>query len=96
MYEDILKLVNKRFDVTSSIKNFHRITRAQSEKGVISLKKELINNVQESSESGGENRGYRSIRAVLLRKVNGTLSIQLDWTSNLSTQALLLKDRNIH
>lgn len=76
MYEDILKLVNKSLMLLLALKTFIASQGLNlKRKNVISLKKELINNVQESSESGGENRGYRSIREVLLRKVNGTLSI---------------------
>ena len=80
--EDILnKFLKKRCDITFSIRTFHRIIKELSltRKNVSFLTNELINDVQESIESGGENRGYRNIRQRLIQKVNLTLSIQLGW-----------------
>ena len=82
LYEDIFnKLLKKRCDITFSIRTFHRIIKELNLKrqNVSFLTKELINDVQESVESGGENRGYRNIRQRLIQKVNLTLLIQLGW-----------------
>ena len=70
LYEDILKLLKKRCDITFSIRTFHRIIKKLNlkRKNVSFLTNELINDVQESIESGGENRGYRNIRQRLIQK----------------------------
>ena len=70
LYQDILKLVKKRCDITLSIRTFHRIRKGLNlkRKNVSFLTNELINHVQESIESGGENRGYRNIRQRLIQK----------------------------
>ena len=70
LYEDILKLLKKRCDITFSIRTFHRIIKELNlkRKNVSFLTNELINDVQESIESGGENRGYRNIRQRLIQK----------------------------
>ena len=70
LYQDILKLVKKRCDITLSIRTFHSIRKGLKlkRKNVSFLTNELINDVQESIESGGENRGYRNIRQRLIQK----------------------------
>ena len=69
-YEDILKLLQKRYDITFSIRTFHRIIKELNlkRKTVSFVTNELINDVQESIESGGENRGYHDIRQRLIKK----------------------------
>ena len=62
LYEDILKLLKKRCDIT--FRTFHRIIKGLNlkRKNVSFLTNEPINDVQESIESGEENRGYHNIR----------------------------------
>ena len=63
LYEDILKLLKRRCGINLSIRTFNPIIKALNlkRKNVSFLTNELINDVQESIESGGENRGYRNI-----------------------------------
>ena len=63
LYEDILKLLKRRCGINLSIRTFNPIIKALNlkRKNVSFLSNELINDVQESIESGGENRGYRNI-----------------------------------
>ena len=63
LYEDILKLLKGRCGINLSIRTFNPIIKVLSlkRKNVSFLTNELINDVQESIESGGENRGYRNI-----------------------------------
>ena len=70
LYEDVFKFLKKRYDITFSIRTFHRIIKELNlkRKNVSFLTNELINDVQESIESGGENRGYRNIRQRLIQK----------------------------
>ena len=67
LYEYILKLLKRRCDITLSITAFHTNIKAFNLKGknVSFLTNKLINDVQESKESGGENRGYRNIRRLI-------------------------------
>ena len=69
-YEDILKLLQKRCDITFSIRTFHCIIKELNlkRKTVSFVTNELINDVQESIESEGENRGYHNIRQRLIKK----------------------------
>ena len=69
LYEYILKLLKKRCDITFSIRTFDRIIKELNlkRKNVITLTNERINDVQESIESGGQNRGYRNIRQRLIQ-----------------------------
>ena len=63
LYEDILQLLKRRCGINLSIRTFNLIIKALNlkRKNVSFLTNELINDVQESIESGGENRGYRNI-----------------------------------
>ena len=63
LYEDILKLFKGRCGINLSIRTFNPFIKALNlkRKNVSFLTNELINDVQESIESGGENRGYRNI-----------------------------------
>ena len=63
LYEDILKLLKRRCGINLSIRTFNLIIKALNlkRKNVSFLTNELINDVQESIESGGENRGYCNI-----------------------------------
>ena len=60
----------KRYDINFSIRTFHRIIKELNvkRKNVNYLTNELINDVQESIESGRENRGYCNIRQRLIQK----------------------------
>ena len=66
LYEDILKLLKRRCGINLSIRTFNPIIKALNlkRKNVSFLTNELINDVQESIESGGENRDYRNICSV--------------------------------
>ena len=66
----MLKLVIKRCDITFSIRTLHRIIKGLNfkRKNVSFLTNELTNDVHESIESGGENRGYRNIKQRLIQK----------------------------
>ena len=70
LYQDILKLVKKRCDITLSLRTFHCIIKGLhlKRKNVSFLANELINDVQESIGMGGENRGYCNIRQHLIEK----------------------------
>ena len=69
LYEYILKLLKKRCDITFSIRTFYRIIKELNlkRKNVGILTNERVNDVQESIESGGQNRGYRNIRQRLIQ-----------------------------
>ena len=69
LYEDILKRLKKRWDITFSIRTFHRIIELNLKRKIVTLlTNELINDIEESIETGGENKGYRNIRQRLIQK----------------------------
>ena len=69
LYEDILKRLKKRCDITFSIRTFHRIIELNLKRKIVTLlTNELINDMEESIETGGENKGYRNIRQRLIQK----------------------------
>ena len=57
-----------RRDVILPSSSSHKRAQSEEEKCELPDKCELINDVQESIESGGENRGYRNIRQRLIQK----------------------------
>ena len=70
MYKDIRKFLKKRCDITFSITAFHHIIKELNlkRKDVSFLTNELITDVLEYIESGGENRGNCNIRKCLIQK----------------------------
>ena len=77
----MLKFLQNRCDFAFNIITFHRIIQGLNlkRKNVSLLTNELIIDVQESIERGGEIEVIAILGNILSRKVNCTLLIQLDW-----------------
>ena len=69
-YEDILKLLSQKHEVIISIRTLHRILRKEGlrRKSTSVNSLELVTEVRQMIENGGQNRGYRSVHQRLLQK----------------------------